>query len=76
MEYLNSFEEYMKEENEGAMVQDNSLKQLKKIQKLSAKTDIGNKLKNDNSKPALDTKIETYQDYMKNPDTPKKNKKK
>ena len=48
MEYLNSFEEYMKEENEGAMVQDNSLKQLKKIQKLSAKTDIGNKLKNDN----------------------------
>jgi hypothetical protein len=66
------FKEYIEE---GAMVQDNSLKQLKRVQKLSKKTDVGNKLKGDASKPALDKKVQTYQDYMKNPDKPKKKKK-
>ncbi len=70
---IKKFEKYIEE---GAMVQANSLKQLKRVQRLSAKTDVGNKLKNDNSEPALNNKIQTYQEYMDNPDMPKKTKKK
>lgn len=55
---------------EGALPQESSVAQLKKLRKISKKTDIGDKTKEEGAnlyshKNAIDSGIESYQDYMK-----------
>ena len=56
-----------------SLIRDNSLKQLKRIAKLSAKTDIGNRINDDEKKSgnlismgnSLNKHVDTYEEYMK-----------
>lgn len=65
---LKKFDEFIEE---GALPREQSVKQLKKLKKLTSKTDIGRKVSMSKSnnlisdKSPIDT-VESYEDFMKN----------
>lgn len=58
---LQKFDEFIEE---GALPREETVKQLKKLKKLTAKTDIGKKVQSTNDHSPIDN-VESYEDFMK-----------